>query len=77
MNSFQPECGEDEVIMMQTARYGRMKLGKCVAKNYGKSEREVGGWREREREIKRERDCREGRSMHERVSSRVREGKNV
>ena len=26
--SFRPECGEGEVIMMTSARYGRMKLAR-------------------------------------------------
>ena len=28
-------CAENEVIMMKTARYGRMTIGKCVRKNLG------------------------------------------
>ena len=27
---FQPKCGSDEVIIMDTARYGRMSLGKTL-----------------------------------------------
>ena len=33
--SFNATCGRDEVIVMRTAKYGRMRLGKCVTKNYG------------------------------------------
>ncbi len=29
---FQPKCGSDEVIIMDTARYGRMSLGKSKYK---------------------------------------------
>ena len=36
METFEAECGEDEVILMQRALYGRMKMGKCVSSSYGK-----------------------------------------
>ena len=31
---FNAICGEGEVIVMRTARYGRMKLGKCLTTDY-------------------------------------------
>ena len=34
-SSFNPSCGPDEVIMMQSARYGRMEVATCLAKDYG------------------------------------------
>ena len=33
--NFKAECGADEVVVMQTANYGRMKLGRCVRKDLG------------------------------------------
>lgn len=33
--SFNATCKRDEIIVMKTAKYGRMKLGRCVTKNYG------------------------------------------
>ena len=33
--SFNVTCAEDEVILIKSARYGRMQLGRCVSKNYG------------------------------------------
>ena len=33
--SFNGTCLSDEVIIMRTARYGRMRLGRCVNQNYG------------------------------------------
>ena len=32
--TFNATCGEGEVIVMRTARYGRMKLGKCLTTDY-------------------------------------------
>ena len=32
---FEPACGSDEVIVMQTAQYGRIQLGKCLTENFG------------------------------------------
>ena len=29
------KCAEDEVVLMRLANYGRMKLSKCVRKDYG------------------------------------------
>ena len=33
--SFHPVCGPDEVIVMTSARYGRMRLANCLTTNYG------------------------------------------
>ena len=33
--SFNATCRRDEVVIMKAAKYGRMRLGKCVTKNYG------------------------------------------
>ena len=33
--SFEASCKRDEVVMMQIARYGRLRIGKCVQKDYG------------------------------------------
>ena len=33
--SFNASCGADEVILMKSAKYGRMSLGRCLTKNYG------------------------------------------
>ena len=32
---FHAECEEDEVIIIQNARYGRMRFGRCVERDYG------------------------------------------
>ena len=32
---FAPICDENKVILMKEARYGRMKLGRCVQTDYG------------------------------------------
>ena len=32
--SFNVTCAQDEVIVMSTARYGRMKFGKCLERDY-------------------------------------------
>ncbi len=32
---FEQNCGFDEIVMIDSATYGRMKLGRCVTKNYG------------------------------------------
>lgn len=34
-DTFEASCAPDEVIVMTSARYGRMKLGRCVKKNFG------------------------------------------
>ena len=28
-------CGHDEVVIIDTAKYGRMALGRCIKRNYG------------------------------------------
>lgn len=33
--TFQASCNDDQVILMQTARYGRMSLGRCVKTDFG------------------------------------------
>ena len=33
--SFSVSCASDEVIMMTSARYGRMRTGRCVGGEYG------------------------------------------
>ncbi len=33
--SFDASCDTDEVILMKSARYGRMRVGRCVARDYG------------------------------------------
>ena len=32
---FEAKCGVDEVIVVQSARYGRMRLGRCLRRAYG------------------------------------------
>ena len=32
---FEAVCGENEVIVIDTAVYGRMKVGRCVSHEYG------------------------------------------
>jgi len=32
---FEAECGGNEVVMIQTARYGRMRIGRCVRTDFG------------------------------------------
>ena len=32
---FQPSCGPDEVILVRSARYGRLRLGRCVSEDFG------------------------------------------
>ena len=33
--SFHAECAPNEVILMERAQFGRMRLGRCVTRNYG------------------------------------------
>ena len=33
---FQAKCENNDVIMMTHANYGRMKVGRCIRRNYGK-----------------------------------------
>ena len=35
MDKFKPECGNDAVIVVEHAKYGRMRMGHCVTVNYG------------------------------------------
>ena len=35
MDNFNATCKDTEVVVMDTARYGRMNIGKCVKGNYG------------------------------------------
>ena len=32
---FEPSCPSGEVILMKSAFYGRMAIGKCIKQNYG------------------------------------------
>ena len=32
---FEAKCGLNEVVMMDAARYGRMRIGKCVKRDFG------------------------------------------
>ena len=33
--TFEGDCGSDSVIMVEQARYGRMRIGTCLTTNYG------------------------------------------
>ena len=33
--TFNPRCAENQVLVVKTAQYGRMSLGRCVTKDYG------------------------------------------
>ena len=33
--TFEPQCEQNEVIMMVSARYGRMRIAECLTTNYG------------------------------------------
>lgn len=33
--TFNATCGQDEVIVMQTAKYGRMRFGDCLHEDHG------------------------------------------
>ena len=35
IESFNPICGHDEVVIMTRAQYGRMRLGRCVQMDLG------------------------------------------
>ena len=35
LDIFEPKCGQDEVILINKALYGRMAVGKCIKENYG------------------------------------------
>ncbi len=32
---FSAECGDGQVILMQYARYGRMRISRCLDRDYG------------------------------------------
>lgn len=32
---FDAHCDQDEVVLMKAARYGRMRVGRCVSRDYG------------------------------------------
>ncbi len=32
---FSGVCGENEVVIIESARYGRMQIGKCVKTDFG------------------------------------------
>ena len=34
LETFKAECSEDHVIVMESAHYGRMMLGRCLTRNY-------------------------------------------
>ncbi len=33
--NYKAECGENEVIVIEKASYGRMRIGKCVKRDFG------------------------------------------
>ena len=33
---FEAQCPEGEVVVMETALFGRMRMGRCVRENYGR-----------------------------------------
>ena len=33
--NFEAKCGENEVIVIEKASYGRMRIGKCVKRDFG------------------------------------------
>lgn len=35
LETFVAECAEAEVVVLKTALYGRMRIGRCVKRNYG------------------------------------------
>ena len=35
VDKFQPSCSQGEVLLMKSALYGRMSLGKCIRQDYG------------------------------------------
>ena len=37
-DTFSPQCTRGEVIMVTSAKYGRMKVGKCVPVSFGRFE---------------------------------------
>ena len=35
LDVFQPKCARNEIILMKSAFYGRMSLGRCIKQNFG------------------------------------------
>ena len=35
METFHAQCGDNEVIMVKSATYGRMRIGKCIEEGFG------------------------------------------
>ena len=35
LDVFQPSCADNEVVVMKSAFYGRMALGRCIRQDYG------------------------------------------
>ena len=35
METFQPECWKNELVVMETAVYGRRTMGRCINKEFG------------------------------------------
>ena len=35
-DTFSGKCAENQIMMMRSARFGRMKLGKCVQEDMGR-----------------------------------------
>lgn len=35
LETFQPSCAANEVVIMTHAKYGRMKIGRCLERDYG------------------------------------------
>lgn len=58
MEHFNATCRENEVIIVEHARYGRMRLGKCVTVDYGYVGCTVNVDREVERRCAGRRHCR-------------------
>ena len=42
--TFNATCGHDAVVVMDTARYGRMEFGRCVDRDYGYVGCSAGEW---------------------------------
>ncbi len=69
-------CAEDEVVVMQSAQYGRMQLGRCVKVRPHQRERQTETEIEREADTyihREERDQREGETGREGHTQRNRQ----
>ncbi len=55
---FSATCGPSEVIMADTAQYGRMRIGKCVKQNYGHLGCSIDVLKEVDRRCSGRHDCR-------------------